>query len=29
MSLIYVFAYRVRDLEYVVGEKGYIENKIF
>jgi hypothetical protein len=29
MSLIYVFAYRGRDLEDVVGEEGYIENEIF
>jgi hypothetical protein len=29
MSLIYVFAYRGRDLEDVVGEEGYIEDKIF
>jgi hypothetical protein len=26
MSLIYVFAYRGRDLENVVGEEGYIED---
>jgi hypothetical protein len=29
MSLIYVFAYRGRDLEDVVGEEGYIEDEIF
>jgi hypothetical protein len=29
MSLIYVFAYRGRDLEDVVGEEGYIEVRIF
>jgi hypothetical protein len=29
MSLIYVFAYRGRDLENVVGEEGDIEDKIF
>jgi hypothetical protein len=29
MSLIYVFAYRGRDLDDIVGEKGYIEDVIF
>jgi hypothetical protein len=29
MSLIYVFAYRGRDLEDVVGEEEYIEDRIF
>jgi hypothetical protein len=29
MSLIYVFTYRGRDLEYVVGEKVDIEDGIF
>jgi hypothetical protein len=29
MSLIYVFAYRGRDLEDVVGEEGDIEDEIF
>jgi hypothetical protein len=29
MSLIYIFEYKGRDLEDVVGEKGYIEDGIF
>jgi hypothetical protein len=29
MSLIYVFEYRGRDLEDVVGEEGDIEDGIF
>jgi hypothetical protein len=29
MSLIYVFAYRGRNLEDVVGEERYIEDGIF
>jgi hypothetical protein len=29
ISLIYVFTYRGRDLEDIVGEKGDIEDEIF
>ena len=29
MSLIYIFEYRGRDLEDVVGDKGDIEDEIF